>query len=358
MKFFKGMLGRPADVLDRYGPTAAMEDLRATPDEPLEEYGPFEEDETDALANDEVDVPEPEMHDTPEPEVQPDVEPPTPSNEAAAGQSRPDSGRPDPGRADASRPNRSRPESSRPNPTQAESGRADHGKPPSSRPESMKIWELFDEEAEAEVAEEPTAKDAAPPMNTMSPERAREVSERSMAREALAMIQARSPGALRDLDPAGTPAGRAKTRLIGFAGHDAGPSDIFKETNRPTDGGPNMFPVGWLIIIEGPGRGASFTLFSGLTQIGRGEEQTISLNFGDHSISRENHASIAYDDEDNLFYLGHGGKANIVRLNGRPVLSTEDLSNGDLIRIGETTLRFVALCGTDFAWDLTEDEDG
>ena len=41
----------------------------------------------------------------------------------------------------------------------------------------------------------------------------------------------------------------------------------------------------------------------------------------------------------------------MVRLNGRPVLSTEELTHGDIIRIGETTLRFVALCGTDFTWD-------
>jgi len=75
------------------------------------------------------------------------------------------------------------------------------------------------------------------------------------------------------------------------------------------------------------------------------------LDLGDTSISREQHAAIAYDEEANGFFLGHGGKSNIVRLNGRPVLSTEDLQNGDMIRIGETTLRFVALCGDAFVWE-------
>ena len=38
------------------------------------------------------------------------------------------------------------------------------------------------------------------------------------------------------------------------------------------------------------------------------------------------------------FFLGHGGKANLVRLNDKPVLSTEEVSSSDLIRIGETSL--------------------
>ena len=117
------------------------------------------------------------------------------------------------------------------------------------------------------------------------------------------------------------------------------------------------FPVGWIIVIEGPGRGSCFTLFNGVSQIGRGEEQAVRLNFGDTSISRNNHAAVAYDDEQSKFFLGHGGTSNLVRLNGRPVLSTEELSHGDAIRIGETTLKFIALCGEDFSWKNTDGED-
>ena len=54
------------------------------------------------------------------------------------------------------------------------------------------------------------------------------------------------------------------------------------------------------------------------------------------------------------FFLGHGGKANLVRLNGRPVLSTEEIRSENTIRIGETTLRFVALCGRDFSWEMPD----
>jgi len=143
-------------------------------------------------------------------------------------------------------------------------------------------------------------------------------------------------------------AGRVKTRLLGFGGEMAA-RDPFTD---PGNGGVRTcFPVGWLVIVAGPGRGHAFTLSPGVSHIGRGEDQAIRLDFGDTSISRSNHAAVAYDPEEGTFYLGHGGKANMVRLNNRPVLSTEPMSHGALIRIGETTLRFAAFCDGDFNWD-------
>ena len=109
-------------------------------------------------------------------------------------------------------------------------------------------------------------------------------------------------------------------------------------------------------MISGPGRGSCFTMFTGVSQIGRGEDQAVRLDFGDTSISRNNHAAVAYDDEQGKFFLGHGGKSNLVRLNGKPVLSTEELTSGDMVRIGETTLKFVSLCGEDFTWASTADK--
>ena len=48
-----------------------------------------------------------------------------------------------------------------------------------------------------------------------------------------------------------------------------------------------------------------------------------------------------------------------MRLNGNPVLSTEELSNGDQIRIGETTLKFIGLCDENFTWtDKSDDIKG
>ena len=108
--------------------------------------------------------------------------------------------------------------------------------------------------------------------------------------------------------------------------------------------------MGWLVVTQGPGRGSSITLTEGLMQIGRNDDQAIQLDFGDTGISRSNHAVLAYHPEDRKCYLGHGGKANLVRLNGKPVLSTVALSNGDLIRISETSIRFMAFCDEGFDW--------
>ncbi|UWQ81729.1 FHA domain-containing protein (plasmid) [Leisingera sp. S132] len=152
-------------------------------------------------------------------------------------------------------------------------------------------------------------------------------------------------------------AGRVKTRLLGFSPAQAPGSDPFSRGGETAAPGYTQFPVGWLAVVQGPGRGAAFTLFSGVTVIGRGEDQTVRLDFGDNSISRDNHAAIAYDPEQKAFYIGHGGKANLLRRNGRPVLSTEELASGDEIRIGETTLRFVPLCGASFGWDQPQQDD-
>jgi hypothetical protein len=108
--------------------------------------------------------------------------------------------------------------------------------------------------------------------------------------------------------------------------------------------------AGWLVVVKGPGRGGFRPIFVGMNSIGRDANQRISLSFGDDMISREEHAFIAYDEETRQFYLQHGGKANLVRLAGRPVLSPAELQPYDLIRIGKTTLRFIPLCGPEFAW--------
>jgi hypothetical protein len=108
--------------------------------------------------------------------------------------------------------------------------------------------------------------------------------------------------------------------------------------------------AGWLVVVKGPGRGGFRPIYVGMNSIGRETNQRISLSFGDDMISREEHAFIAYDEESRQFYLQHGGKANLVRLAGRPVLSPTELQAYDLIRIGKTTLRFIPLCGPDFAW--------
>lgn len=157
---------------------------------------------------------------------------------------------------------------------------------------------------------------------------------------------------------------RTKTRVLGFEAPPTPVVPLFEDLgNTPIAEAPAapgkgyvMFPTGWLVVKDGPGKGASFALTQGISQIGRGADQTISLDYGDMAISRQNHAAIAYDPATHAFHVGHGGKSNLVRLNGRPLLSTEAAADGDEIQIGETTLVLKVLCSPEFNWSSFEDE--
>ncbi|MEM9717361.1 MAG: FHA domain-containing protein, partial [Pseudomonadota bacterium] len=157
--------------------------------------------------------------------------------------------------------------------------------------------------------------------------------------------------------PAANPSGGGanKTRLLGFNPVPDETLDPIKAvTGEPKHPSQAQYPVGWIVVVDGAGRGSSFALTSGVVSIGRNSDQGIALDFGDTSISRENHAALAFDEEQNQFFVGHGGKSNIIRLNDQPVLSTEAIEHGDMLRIGETTLRLVTLCDTSFTWTKTD----
>ena len=146
---------------------------------------------------------------------------------------------------------------------------------------------------------------------------------------------------------------QAKTRLIALERSEPQVIDLISNRKQAAKDTKNQFPVGWLVVIGGPGQGRFFPLHSGLMQIGRGEDQQISLDFGDTTISRNNHASLVFDADSNQFFLGHGGKSNIVRLNQKPVLSDVILQDRDEIIVGETVLKIKMLAGAEFSWAET-----
>lgn len=108
--------------------------------------------------------------------------------------------------------------------------------------------------------------------------------------------------------------------------------------------------VGWLVVIEGPGRGQSRPIGFGVTGIGRGDSERISLNFGDSEISRERHAIITYDHKGRRFFIQHGGGANLTYVGDDPVLQPVELRGREVIAIGQTKLCFVPFCSAEFAW--------
>lgn len=114
-------------------------------------------------------------------------------------------------------------------------------------------------------------------------------------------------------------------------------------------------PVGWLVVIAGPGQGNAVTLGNGVNAIGRDKSQRLSLDFGDELISRTDHASVTYDPRGKKFYIQHGGGTNLTYIGDEPILMPKELTNNTNVMLGNTTLRFVSLCGAQFDWDKLDD---
>ncbi len=129
-----------------------------------------------------------------------------------------------------------------------------------------------------------------------------------------------------------------KTRIIGFDTKDSTSS--------------NLPVVGWLVIIEGKGKGNSKVLVPGVNKIGRDATNDVSLDYGDTSISRFNHIEIIYDMQNGHFFIERGNGRNLPAINGTVLRQDQDLAKNDYIAIGETTLMFIPLCDEDFNWQM------
>lgn len=109
-------------------------------------------------------------------------------------------------------------------------------------------------------------------------------------------------------------------------------------------------PVGWLVVVSGPGKGRVLTLGNGMNAIGRGRESRVRLDFGDDNVSRENHARLIYEPRGRRWLLGHGDGTNLTYLNGDVVVGIAEIESGAEIQLGETTMRFQAFCSKAFDW--------
>ena len=108
--------------------------------------------------------------------------------------------------------------------------------------------------------------------------------------------------------------------------------------------------VGWLVVVDGPGKGEVRRLGYGVNTLGRGGNARVQIDFGDEEISRESHATVTYDPKGRRFYLQHGGGRNLTYVGDEPVLAPTPLEACQHIVLGQTTFRFIALCGSDFDW--------
>ncbi len=121
----------------------------------------------------------------------------------------------------------------------------------------------------------------------------------------------------------------------GDAGGGEALDDISTQINRDSS---NQV-IGKLTVVEGPGAGNSVKIFTGTNQIGRGDDMRVQINFGDDTISRQQHAVLTYDAKNLEVRLYDGGKPGGVWVNGTRVTSDQVVKYGDLVKIGETTLK-------------------
>ncbi|MDJ0948651.1 MAG: FHA domain-containing protein [Alphaproteobacteria bacterium] len=152
-------------------------------------------------------------------------------------------------------------------------------------------------------------------------------------------------------DRVGAPAGgEPKTQIVGRprggAEEEAGEA---RHMDDPV--------VGWVVVVKGPGRGASVPLGYGMNSIGRAAGERVCLDFGDEQISRSQHAIITYDPRGRKYFVQHGGGKNLTYLGeDQPVLTPVELFGGEEITLGETALRFVPFCGKEFDWQDLPDQ--
>lgn len=119
---------------------------------------------------------------------------------------------------------------------------------------------------------------------------------------------------------------------------------------KGAEGAEDAPVVGWLVVVEGPGRGRDYRINPGQNRVGRAKNMEIALDHGDKAISSDTHALLVYDYQNNGFFLRHGSGKNLTYLNGEAVLEPRRLSAYDRIKIGDTQLLFVPLCGERFSW--------
>lgn len=121
--------------------------------------------------------------------------------------------------------------------------------------------------------------------------------------------------------------------------------------NSTEEVGTNTLLSGWLVVVSDEGKGVSHSLTFGMNTIGREKGNHIYINNGDNSISREKHAIIIYDYQNNLFFIKHGDGQYLSYLNGEVLLDTKELKANDIVKVGNTKLIFIPLCSESFIWE-------
>lgn len=166
-------------------------------------------------------------------------------------------------------------------------------------------------------------------------------------------------------DPPEIDTGRIKTRLLDFSflrrpmieqGVEQSVENQCEACSRhlaqPPEFSADQTLYGWLVIVEGLGRGQSFPLRKDVSCVGRGADQDVSLNYGDEYISRSAHVTIRVDRALDLVAVCFEDKPNAVLLDGRVLSGTQRLKHKSQLTIGRTVLRFFQIDDCKDFWSV------
>ena len=109
--------------------------------------------------------------------------------------------------------------------------------------------------------------------------------------------------------------------------------------------------VGWLVCTKGRHMGKDYRLVTGRNFIGRSGTMSVALE-GENSVSRENHAIVAYEPRQSIFIAQPGSASELFYLNGSVVLDPVRLKQGDRLLLGEVELMLIPCCDDKFKWEI------
>lgn len=110
-------------------------------------------------------------------------------------------------------------------------------------------------------------------------------------------------------------------------------------------------PVGYLICVKGEDYGNGFLIKSGHNNIGR--SQTMDIVIMDPKVSRERQAVLTFDPMNRDFYISPGEASGLCYVNGTILLNPVKICAYDRIRMGDSELMLIPVCGEKFGWDET-----
>jgi hypothetical protein len=108
--------------------------------------------------------------------------------------------------------------------------------------------------------------------------------------------------------------------------------------------------VGWLVCLDGPDRGRDYRIRAEKNFIGRDPSMDICLA-GDDSISRQKHATVAFEPKKGTFWLIPGEASGLVYLNGEVLYAPAQLKERDIVELGKTKLVLVPFVNDGFHWE-------